>query len=205
MTSGEIIFLVITLLTSIFGISFLIRDIMAGKTKPNLVTWFFWALAPLIGTFLQIKAGAGLSVLPVFLAGFFPVIIFVVALLKRNAHWKITVLDILCGAFSFLALMLWILTSETDISILFAILADGLAAIPTLIKSWKFPKTETALGYMPGIINNALGLLFIKNWDFSMYSFGIYFIVLNSVLIIFITRKNLLKFVPKFIRDYRVG
>lgn len=171
---------------------FYVRDIFIGKTKPNLVTWFFWALAPLIGTFLQIKAGAGLSVLPVFLAGFFPLLVFIIALVKQNAYWKITFFDILCGIFSLIALIFWILTRRTDISIIFAILSDGLAAIPTLVKSWKFPETETSTGYVAGIFNNILGLLVIKNWIFSIYSFNIYFIVINVMLVFCIYRKKIL-------------
>ncbi|MCE9549309.1 hypothetical protein K8Q98_02840 [Candidatus Nomurabacteria bacterium] len=184
-------FIYLTLVASVFGSYFYIRDVIRGTTKPNLVTWFFWALAPIIGTFLQLKAGAGLSVLPVFLAGFMPLVILIIALFCRNSYWKITTFDIFCGVFSFIALILWILTKRADISIFFAILSDALAAVPTLIKSWKFPETETAVGYLPGIFNNILGLLIIKNWNFSIYSFGIYFIVLNSMLIIFILRKKL--------------
>jgi hypothetical protein len=176
---------------SLFGVFHLIRDILKGKTKPNLVTWFLWALAPLIGSFLQLKAGAGLSSLPVFLAGFFPVIIFILALLKHNAYWKITTFDIFCGIFSLVALLLWLMTHNAALSIIFAILSDALASIPTLIKSWKFPETETALGYLPGIINNILGLLLIRSWEFSIYSFGVYFIILNTTLILFIERKRI--------------
>ena len=146
----------LSLIATVIGISFLIRDILVGKTRPNLVSWFFWALAPLVGVFLQFKAGAGLSVLPVFLAGFTPVIIFLLALTRKNYYWKITLFDILCGIFSLIALIFYVLTRNTGISVAFAIASDGFAAIPTLIKSWKFPETETAVGYLPGIFNNIL-------------------------------------------------
>jgi hypothetical protein len=194
-----------SLIITVFGSFFYIRDIVRGKTKPNLVSWFFWSLAPIIGSFLQFKAGAGWSILPVFLAGFVPLVIFFIALLTKNSHWHITKFDIWCGIFSFLSLILWVLTRRTDISILFAILSDGLAAIPTLIKSWKFPETETAIGYSPGIFNNILGLLVIKNWNFSIYSFGIYFILLNSIIILFIKKRELLQFFLKFFRNDTVN
>ncbi|MBI5139557.1 hypothetical protein HZA26_03035 [Candidatus Nomurabacteria bacterium] len=189
MLTEKVVYLSIAI--SLFGSFFFIKDILAGRARPNLVTWFFWALAPLVGTFLQDKAGAGLSVLPVFLAGFFPLIIFFIALSQKNSYWKITNFDILCGVFALISLILWVLTRNTDISILFAISADALAAVPTLIKSWKYPETETAIGYVPGIFNNILGLLVIKEWDFSIYSFGVYFIVLNTTLVIFIIRKKI--------------
>ena len=188
MLPEQIVYL--SLLISVVPFYLYTRNTIRGTTKPNLVTWFFWALAPLIGTYLQLKAGAGLSVLPVFLAGFFPLIIFIVALTSRNGHWRLTTFDVLCGVFSFFALILWILTTRTDVSIFFAILADGLAAVPTITKSWKFPETGTAVGYLPGVLNNILGLLVIKNWNFSIASFGIYFIVLNLLLMAIIWRKN---------------
>jgi hypothetical protein len=176
---------------SLFGVSFLLRDILKGKTKPNLVTWFLWALAPLIGTFLQLKAGAGLATLSVFLAGFFPLIVVALALIKHDGYWEITPFDVFCGIFSLVALVLWVVTKNTDISLLFAILADALAAVPTLVKSWKFPETETALGYMPGIFNSILALLVITKWEFSVYSFQIYFIILNTILMLFIWRNKI--------------
>ncbi len=178
---------------SLFFSFFYLRDIIRGKFRPNLVTWFLWALAPLIGVFLQIKEGAGLSVLPVFLAGFFPLIIFIVAMLKRNSYWKITMFDVFCGIFSLIALLFWVVTKRADISIVFALLSDFLAAIPTLIKAYKFPETESSAGYLPGIFNNSLGMLTITKWSFSIYSFSVYFIVLNITLIFFIERKKIFK------------
>jgi hypothetical protein len=181
----------ITILTSIAGYFYYLKDIFVGQTRPNLVSWFLWMLAPFIGVFFQIKAGAGLSALPVFMAGFGPLVIIIISILNKNAYWKITMFDIYCGIFAFLALLLYILTKNLGISILFAILSDGLAAIPTLIKSWKFPETETALVYWVGIFNNALGLLIIKNWTFPIYSFSIYLVLINLMIVLSIYRKNL--------------
>ena len=168
------------------------KDIFRGTTKPNLVSWFLWILGPFIGVFFQIKAGAGLSVLPVFLAGFGPLIVIVVSIFSKRAYWKITRLDVFCGFFSLIALILYVITHNLGVSILFAILGDGLAAIPTLIKSWNFPETETAAVYVPGIVSNILGLLIIKNWIFTIYSFGFYFIIVNSALVLFIYRKKII-------------
>ena len=187
-------FAYIAIVTSLAGSILYIKDIFLGKTKPNFVSWFMWMLAPFIGAFLQVQAGASfISTLPVFMAGFCPLIVLVATLIRRNTYWKVTVFDIACGLFSFLALILWILTRNTALSVVFAILADGLAAVPTIVKSWRFPETETGLTYLPGIINNTIGLLIIKNWIFSIYSLNIYFILVNLVIFVFIYRKRFLK------------
>ncbi len=161
------------------GYLFYIKSIYSGHAKPNLVSWIMWMLAPFIGVFFQLKAGAGLSVLPVFMAGFGPVIIISVALLKKNALWKITSFDLLCGGISLAALLLYVLTHNLSISIFFAILSDALAFVPTFIKSWKHPESESPAGYSFCILSNIIGLLIIKDWTFTIYSFGVYLVVFN--------------------------
>ncbi len=183
----------ISILTSSIGISFYIRDILKGNAKPNLVSWFFWMLAPLIGAFLQIKSGAGLSVLPVFMAGFVCIPVLILGLIKKQAHWKITIFDIFCGIFSLLSIIFWLLTKNTGLAIVFILLAELSAGLPTLIKAYRFPETEHIAGYMPAIFNNTIGLLIITNWIFSIYSFGVLLILENILIILFIKRKKLFK------------
>lgn len=183
-----------TILTTAVGYFFYFKDTLYGQTRPNFVSWFLWMLVPFIGVFFQLKAGAGLSALPVFLAGFGPLLVILISLYRRNSIWKITRIDMFCGILAFLALVFYVITRDLGISILFAILSDGLAAIPTIIKSWKFPETETAVVYVPGIINNTLGLLIIKNWTFSIYSFSIYFIVINTIILFCLYRKKIFNF-----------
>jgi hypothetical protein len=55
-----------------------------GHAKPNLVSWVIWMLAPFIGVFFQVKAGAGLSVLPVFMAGFGPLLVVLFSIFIKN-------------------------------------------------------------------------------------------------------------------------
>src|ERR1035437_1064321 len=98
----------IGVLVNLIATGWYIKNIIYGGTKPNLVSWFIWSLAPLIGVFLQIKAGAGLSVLSVFMAGFCPLLVFLFSLFNRNAYWKITFFDMICGIFSIIALVLYV-------------------------------------------------------------------------------------------------
>jgi len=170
-----------------------VKSIVFGNTKPNLVSWFIWMLAPFVGTFLVLKAGAGFSATGIFIAGFIPLLVIIVSLFKKNTFWKIQTFDLICGFFSLMALVLYLFTYNLGISILFAIISDGLAAIPTIIKSWKFPETESSSAYLGGVVNNILSLLIIKNWIFSIYSFNIYFIVINAIIVFAILHKRISK------------
>ena len=182
-----------TVLIQLVGVSFYIRDMFRGTTKPNRVSWIIWALGPIIGAWLQWQVGAGLSVLPVFMAGFNPILVVIASFIIKEGYWKITKLDVVCGIIAFLSLVLWVVTRSFSISILFAIVSDLLAGIPTIIKSWKFPETETSSAYIGGLTANILGLFIIKEWIFPIYSFGAYLILLNVVLIFCIYRKKIFR------------
>ncbi|MFA6324665.1 MAG: hypothetical protein WCX46_00310 [Candidatus Paceibacterota bacterium] len=181
----------IGILINFIGQVFYIKNIIFGGTRPNLVSWFMWMLAPFIGVFLMLRAGAGLSVLPVFMAGFGPFLVLSFSLFRKNSYWKITTFDLFCGILSLIALVIYVFTKNLGISILFVILSDGLAAIPTIVKSWNFPETETSLIYITGMISNILGLLIITNWIFSIYSLSLYFVFVNIIIVFSIYHKKI--------------
>lgn len=173
----------IAVFIQLFGVYFYIRDMVRGKTKPNRISWSIWALAPLIGCYFAWRAGAGWSLLPAFMAGFNPVLVLIASFVIHKGYSKVLKLDIICGGLAILALILWLVTRNFSISILFAIASDALAAVPTLKKSWNFPETETYTAYLGGIIANILGLFLIKEWTFPIYSLNIYFILINLMLV----------------------
>ena len=59
-----------------------IKETLKGNTKPNKVTWLLWAIAPLIATFAALSDGVRLSVLPIFMSGFGPLLVFIASLYK---------------------------------------------------------------------------------------------------------------------------
>ena len=189
MLPGNIIY--VAIFVSLIAYFFYFKNIFYGSTKPNLVSWFIWMLAPMLGFFFNIKAGAGLSSLPVFLAGFGPLVVIIVSILNKNAYWKLTAFDFICGVFALFALVLYVFTHNLEISIIFVILSDGLAAVPTIVKSWHFPETETSAIYFAGIFAQILALLIIKDWLFSIYALNIYFIIINIVIVFSIYRKRI--------------
>ena len=192
MLPEKIIF--VGVIVSLIGTSFYIKDIILGKTKPNRVSWFIWMLAPFIGAFLQFKAGGGLSTLAVFMAGFCSLLVFIASFIwRKNAYWKITSFDIICGCFSILSLILYLFTHRFGISVAFAILSDFLAGFPTIKKSWKFPDTETGFQYLCSGISTITGFLIIKKWLFPIYAFSVYLILFDLTIMFFIYRKKIFR------------
>lgn len=164
-------------------------DTLKGRVKPNKVSWLLWSIAPLIAFFAMIKQGVGMQAWVTFVVGFVPLVIFIASFFNKDAMWEISKVDIICGALSVLGLILWLITKVGNVAIFFSIMADGLAAIPTIIKSYKEPDTENATIFIFGIVNSLIGILTITQWNFETYGFPIYLLIVNSAIAFFIRSK----------------
>lgn len=153
-----------------------------------------WSIAPLIATFAALSKGVTWAVLPVFMSGFGPLLIFIASFVNKKSYWKLTVFDYACGFFSVLALVLWLITKDANIAIIFAIASDGLAAIPTLGKAWTNPETETVWPYFTGLISALTGFAAIKYWMFSEYAFAVYLVVIDICLMFSIYGRRILRY-----------
>ena len=179
---------------SLFGGSGYIRDMFAGRSKPNLVSWGLWALAPLIATGAAVSAGADWwGTARVSVSGFVPLCIFTFGLLIPQSYWKLTRFDFLCGLFSLIALFAWLIADAPVAAILLAITADLFACVPTLIKAVSNPETETATVFFMGLISSLITIPAIPVWNLENTAFQAYLIVINLVLFGTIALGKLLK------------
>jgi len=178
---------------SFLGTLSYIKEVIKGRVKPNTVTWFIWSLAPLIAAAAAIVDGVGLAALPVFAEGFFPLMIFIIALFKKGALTKLTKFDIGCGVLSIMSLILWYITKKPVVAIAISILSDFFAALPTIIKSWKYPETEDSFAYFSGLVNASTSFAAIKVWNFSSMAFPIYIILLSGLITTFIERHRIFR------------
>lgn len=176
------------LLQSIGGIDYLINTIR-GTVKPNRVTWFMWSLAPALAFFAQLQQGVGVEAWSTFIVWFVPLLIFLASFVNKQAEWKLQRIDIICGLLSLCGLILWMMTKVGNIAILFAIFADMLACIPTIVKSWHNPETENDSVFFLGIANSVFSLLVITNWRFENYAFMTYLLFANGFLALLIRFK----------------
>lgn len=184
MISENFIFIgaVLTLLGSLDYVT----NTLKGKTKPNRVTWFLWALAPLIAFGVQLDKGVGLVALMTFMVGFGPLMVFIASFINKKSYWKITKFDLACGLLSCLGLLLWLILQEGNVAIAITILADGLAALPTVVKSYKEPKTESYLAFLLSAVNATITLFAVKTWDFAHVGFPVYILTICTLLFVLI-------------------
>lgn len=168
-----------------------IRSMFKANTVPNRVTWLMWAIAPLIATAAAISNGVNWAVLPVFMSGFCPLLIFIASFFTRKAYWKLAKIDYICGVLSGLALLLWYITNEANLAIIMAIASDAFAGIPTILKAWSKPETESIWPYLTGVFAPMTSFAAATAWTFSEIAFPAYLVVINVLMLITIYHKKI--------------
>ena len=170
-----------TLIGTVGALAYLV-DTVKGKVKPNRVSFLLWSIAPLIAFAAQIKQGVGLEALMTFSTGFLPFLTFTASFVNKKAEWKITRFDLVCGFLSIIGLVLWLITKVGNIAIFFSIVADGLAAIPTVVKAYKYPDTELAWPWIATVVGVVLTLLTLSEWTFANSGFIIYILIIDAII-----------------------
>ena len=170
-----------TLIGALGSVAYLI-DTIKGKVKPNRVSFLLWSIAPFIAFAAQIKQGVGLEALMTFSTGFLPIMTLAGSFLNKKAEWKLTKFDLFCGFLSVVGLVLWQITKVGNVAIFFSILADGLAAVPTIVKAYKYPDTELAWPWIATCFGVFLTILTLKELSFANSGFIIYILIVDGII-----------------------
>ena len=174
---------------SIGGFYYLYETI-SGKAKPNRVTWLLWGLFPMIIFVAQRAQGVeGLSWAS-FAAGFTPILILLASFLNKEAYWRTQPRDYYLMVAAVAGIVLWALTDNPILAILFALVADVLAGLPTVIKSYRHPETESWIAYAISALGFGMGVLAIQTFTFENYAFICYLFLMNGLLALLASRKS---------------
>lgn len=125
-----------------------------------------------------------------FVSGFMPILVFVASFFNKKAYWKSRPVDYYLMIAAIVGIIMWAITDNPNLAIAFALLADLLAAIPTIIKCYKYPETESWIAYGVSSVGFTFSLLTIQTWNFESSAFVIYLAAVNIVMTVFSSRKS---------------
>ena len=175
-------------IASLGGVYYLYETV-TGKSQPNRVTWVLWGIFPMITFAAQRAQGVQGVSWVTFVSGFIPLLVFIASYFNRKAYWKSKPSDYQLMAAAIVGIVIWALTDNANIAIVFALLAELLAGIPTLIKCYKKPETESWLAYTISTSGFVLSLFAIQTWNFENSAFVVYLTVLNAAMAYLSSRK----------------
>ena len=119
-----------------------LRDIVKGKTKPHIYSWFLWSFVTLIAFALQVSGGAGSGAFVTLAAAIMCIAVIVLGFIYK-AKVEIVKMDTVFLVLAFIALGLWLIAKQPVLSAILTTLVDLLGFAPTVRKSWNKPYSET--------------------------------------------------------------
>lgn len=167
----------------IIGIVIYVTKMIKEQTKPHLASWILWTIWPMIAFAAAISQGVAWAAIPTFVSGFVSLCVVIAQLTLRQADWKIRPVDCLFGALSITAVCLWLVTDKPNIALVLSIVGDFASTVPVLIKSWRFPKSESILAYAICGLNAMTSFLFVVHWNFEEIAYPIYLVLFNLFII----------------------
>jgi hypothetical protein len=174
---------------SLGGLYYLFETLV-GRSQPNRITWLLWGIFPMVIFVAQRAQGVeGLSWAS-FVAGFTPLLIVAASFVNEKAYWKSAPRDYYLMAAAVLGIVLWAVTDDPNLALLFSLLADVLAGIPTLVKSYRHPRSESWIAYAVSSAGFGVSLLSVQTFDFQNAAFVAYLFLLNGTLAVLASRSR---------------
>ncbi|NWJ40624.1 MAG: hypothetical protein HXX12_06595 [Geothrix sp.] len=187
------------ILGSLGGFYYLYETLL-GRAQPNRITWLLWGIFPLVIFAAQRAQGVQGISWASFAAGFMPLLIFAASFFNKKAYWKSEPRDYYLMAAAIIGIILWAMTSKPNLALLLSLVADVLASIPTLIKSYRHPHSESWIAYAVSALGFGLSLLSIQAHTFESTTFVAYVFILNASLAVLASRRRMPKQPISFFR-----
>jgi len=183
-------FFIIGAVVSSLGDLYYLKCTVQGKVRPNRMTWLLWGLIPMIAFVAQYSQDVGLVMWATFAAAAIPLTVTLVAQVNPKAYWEIKRSDYLYIGIALLGVVLWLSTDSPNLAIIFAIVADFFAGLPTIIKAYTNPETESSVAYGITAVGSTIVMLTIVDWTFEVAAFVVYVFMVNIVLSLLASRKG---------------
>ncbi len=182
-------FAIVGAIVGSLGGCYYLYETIVGKTQPNRVTWLLWGIFPTV-IFVAQRAQdvEGLS-WTTFVAGLMPLLIVAASFFNPLAYWKSAPRDYYLMAAAVVGIILWAVTDNPNLAILFALLADVLAGVPTMIKAYQHPQSESWIAYAISTVGFGTSFLSVQTYDFENTAFVAYLLIMNVSLAVLSSRK----------------
>lgn len=155
------------------------RDILRHKTHPHIYSWGLWSILTALLAILQIKGGAGAAAWVTIVVGL--LCAGVVALSFRIGNKDITKSDTGVAALSLLALVFWLVADQPVLAMTLVVLADVLAFVPTIRKSYHKPYSETLSLYVTNVFRFMLAFAAIQTYTFLSAAWIVTWMLANAL------------------------
>lgn len=175
---------------TLIGVSFYLYSIYKKENIPHILSWLGWAFITIIGAIAMLDSGSTWATIFIFANSFSCLSVAIYSIYKKTGVWSTNFYDYIFFGFGVLGIILWQILDAPFLAIILCVIADLLFAIPTVIKVYKNPNSETAKSWVPYCIAGVFGLLAIQTFSFSETIYPFYIFSINFLILIIILFKK---------------
>ena len=162
------------------------QAILKGKAKPHRTTRFVLLLITSLATASLFAQHDTVAIWLAAVSLFQSVLLFIFSIKYGMGGWG--KIDILCLIVALLGIILWQTSKDPSLGLYASIAADCIGMVPALIKTYRFPKTEIWTSYAIDISAATLSLLAVKSFSLQQFSYPLYLVIINLLMVIFVIR-----------------
>lgn len=156
------------------------RDILKGKTKPNITSWITWTLLTAVATAAEIAAHEYTTAILTSAAVLETAIIVVLGL--RYGYVKYTKFDVFCQTGALSGFVLWYFFNSPAIAVIAAVSIDLLGSLPTVRHSWLNPFEETWITFAMSGLGGLMTVLALSSFNPTNLSYPAYIVGMNVII-----------------------
>lgn len=173
-----------------------INDIIKGKTKPHIYSWFLWGFVTLIAFALQFSGGAGTGAFVTLAAALMCIAVITLGFIYKS-RVTIVKVDTIFLILAIIALGLWLIAKQPVLSAILTTLVDLLGFAPTIRKSWNKPYSETLMFYYLNSFRFGLAVIALQRYTIVTALYPITWLIANSLFALILkVRRNQVAHTP---------
>jgi uncharacterized membrane protein YfhO len=158
-----------------------VRDMFVGSTRPNLISYVLWFLLLGIAVVAQFSSGASWSiVMPTM--GLACSAAIVTLILFGYGYKRYYFLDGICLVLGLIAITAWYLTNEPRFAVVISVTASFIAAIPTIVKTYRDPSSEHLGAWAVNFLAGLFSLLSTRIADVANLAYPVYILIESGLI-----------------------
>jgi hypothetical protein len=164
-----------------------IYSIVYGETKPSRTTWFIWSFIGVLVEVSYLAGGANDSNWVPLVYIFMPLTIALLSIKygvggsDRFDYW--------CIVIAVGGIFLWWMLQLSSIALVFFLIADFVATLPTIVKSYYNPEEEDSFSWLITFSASVINIFAIDMWTFSVAIYPIYSAIIYGIIVFFLALK----------------
>ena len=187
------IFGTLSALAILIGAGPYLKDIYLRKVQPHVLSWLGWAFITGLGASAMYAEGSTWLALIVAANTVTCLSIALFSIARKVGVFQTSKWDWIFFGLGIFGLVLWLTLDMPILALICAIFADFCFGVPTVIKTYKKPSSETPFAWIMATTSGFLSLFAIQMFTFTEVAYPLYLFLFDSLvllLVLKVIRKN---------------